>query len=186
MNFLFRFRVLAVSTVLLAQNAAIAAKPAGTPVPSASAAIAADASEKALPTPCPACGLFAPDPSHASTAASGTGTASSTLAVNASPSPAAQPVVKSRAQPFKSKVVSVNKRAHTFTMGKKKIHVVHVNAETKLLKGNETPASFDDLVVGAEIRGAYHKRADGDVEAVSLKIGPKSATPVAAVDEDSL
>ena len=71
-------------------------------------------------------------------------------------------------------------------MGKKTVHVVHVTPETKLLHANGSTASFEELVAGAEVRGAYHKRADGEVDAGSLKIGPKIAEPNKLIDEDSL
>ncbi len=71
-------------------------------------------------------------------------------------------------------------------MGKKTVHVMHVTPETKLLHANGSPASFDELVAGAEIRGAYRKRSDGELDAGSLKIGPKTAKPNNLIDEDSL
>lgn len=91
----------------------------------------------------------------------------------ASPAQAASPAAEARPFPFKSSVVSVDKAARTFRMGKTTVHQVHVLPETKLAKGDESPATFEAIVVGEEIRGSVRKRADGDYEAISIKIGPK-------------
>jgi hypothetical protein len=77
----------------------------------------------------------------------------------------------------------VDKSARTFRMGKKTVHQVHVLPETKLAKSDESPATFEEIIVGEEIRGSVRKRADGEYEAISIKIGPKeqaSPAPVAA------
>jgi len=99
-------------------------------------------------------------------------------------SPAAaspSPVAKAHPFPFQSNVVSVDKGTRTFRMGKTTVHQVHVLPATKLLKTDGTPAKFEEIVEGIEIRGAVNKRADGDYEAVSIYIGPKAeAIPVAA------
>jgi len=83
------------------------------------------------------------------------------------------PVVKARPFPFQSVVVSMDKKARTFRMGKKVIHQVHVLPETKLLKADGTSAPFEALQPGMEIRGSVRKRSDADYDAVSVKIGPK-------------
>ena len=86
---------------------------------------------------------------------------------------AADSEAKPRPFPFRSVVVSVNTAARTFCMGKKVVHQVHVLPETKLTQANTTPAAFEALAPGVEIRGAVRKRADGDYDAVSVKIGAK-------------
>lgn len=101
-------------------------------------------------------------------------------AFNAESSPAASPAAQTRPFPFKSTVISVDKATHTFRIGKKTVHQVHVLPGTKLAKSDETPFTFEEIVVGTEIRGSVRKRADGDYEAVSLKIGPKVAAPPVA------
>ena len=68
----------------------------------------------------------------------------------------------------------MDKGTQTFKMGKKTVHQVHVLPETKLLKGDGPPATFDEIIVGTEVRGSVKKRADGDYDAVSVKIGPKA------------
>lgn len=100
-----------------------------------------------------------------------------------SPAAPVAPEAKVRPFPFKNTVISVDKPARTFSMGKKNVHRVHVLPETRLSKGDETPATFDEIIVGMEVRGSVRKRADGDYEAVSVKMGPKaqaSPSPVAA------
>ena len=131
------------------------------------------------PTPCPACGK---------TPVSKLPEQASAHPASASPIPVAtNPPAPVRVQPFKSRVVAVTKHARTFRMGKKIVHVVHVTEATKLLHGNGTPASFEELGSGVEIRGSYRKRPDGELDAVTLKIGPKSPSPATnAIDEDTL
>ncbi|MCX6967354.1 MAG: hypothetical protein NTZ46_06150 [Verrucomicrobia bacterium] len=87
--------------------------------------------------------------------------------------PAPSPAAKARPFPFQSVLLSVDKGARTFRMGKKVIHQVHVLAETKLLKSDGTAAPFEALQPGVEIRGSVRKRSDADYDAVSVKIGPK-------------
>jgi len=97
-----------------------------------------------------------------------------------SPSPTATPAVKARSFPFQSVVVSVDKAARTFRMGKNVVHQVHVLPETKIAKGDGTAAGFEALAPGTEVRGSVRKRSDADWDAVSIKIGPKptpSSTP---------
>ena len=94
---------------------------------------------------------------------------------NPTPSPSAFPAVNARPFPFQSVVVSVDKAARTFRMGKKVIHQVHVLPETKISQGDGTAAGFEALAPGTEIRGSVRKRSDADWDAVSVKIGPKPA-----------
>jgi len=108
-------------------------------------------------------------------------------AKSASPAPAASPAASPAAAeakvkpiPFQNTVVSVDKATQTFKMGKKTVHQVHVTPETKVLKADETPAVFEEILVGVEVRGSVKKRADGDYDAVSVKIGPKAVPSPAA------
>jgi len=86
---------------------------------------------------------------------------------------AATPAVSTRPLPFRSVVVSVDAAARTFRMGKKVIRQVHVLPTTKVMQGDGTPGVFETLATGVEVRGSVRKRADGDYDAVSVKIGPK-------------
>ncbi len=82
-----------------------------------------------------------------------------------------------RPLPFKSVVVSVDPVGRSFQMGKKKIRVVHVVPATRLTLSSGAPASFGDLRPGMEVRGSTRKLPSGELEAVSVKIGPKEAAP---------
>jgi hypothetical protein len=95
------------------------------------------------------------------------------LAASEPPASATPLPAKPRPYPFRSVVVSADPAAQTFQMGKKKIRTVHINPATRLLKSDGTPATFGDLTAGAEIRGSVRKRPDGELDAVSVKIGPK-------------
>lgn len=89
----------------------------------------------------------------------------------ATPVTAATP--KPRPLPFQSVIVSVDPASRSFRMGKKVIRRVYVLPETRITQGDTVPAAFEALTPGLEIRGALRKRADGDYDAVSVKIGPK-------------
>lgn len=91
------------------------------------------------------------------------------------------PVAQTRPFPFQRVVVSVDAAARTFRMGKKIIHQVHVLPTTRVMKGDGTPGVFEALAPGVEVRGSVRKRADGDYDAVSVKIGPK---PLAGAGQD--
>ncbi len=102
---------------------------------------------------------------------------------SAAASPAASPA-EARPFPFKNTVAGVDKAGRTVNIGKATVHKIHVLPETKITKGNNEPAVLEEIIVGEEIRGAVRKRADGDWEALSIKIGPKaveSASPAPAV-----
>jgi hypothetical protein len=95
-----------------------------------------------------------------------------------SPAATATPAVSTRPLPFRSVVVSVDAAARTFRMGKKVIRQVHVLPATKVMQGDGTPGAFETLATGVEVRGSLRKRADGDYDAVSVKIGPKADASV--------
>ena len=94
------------------------------------------------------------------------------------PSPSASPLVKARPFPYQGVIVSVDKTAHSFRIGKNVVHQVHMQPETKLTQ-DEKPVAFETLAKGMEVRCSVRKRADGDYDAVSIKIGPKP-TPTPA------
>lgn len=106
----------------------------------------------------------------------------SVLAAKPAPSPAPTASAAAKSSPAKSRAVafhgpidSVDKVAKTVTIGKKKLREIHITAQTKLLKGDgKTPATWNDLVKGAEARGSYKKSEKGELEAVTFKVGPKS------------
>ena len=78
-----------------------------------------------------------------------------------------------RAVPFKSVVFSVDPESKSFRMGKKKIRLVHITPETRIIWNDGRPATFEDLTPGTEIRGSTKKRDTGELEAATVKIGPK-------------
>jgi hypothetical protein len=78
-----------------------------------------------------------------------------------------------RAVPFKSVVFSVDPEGRNFRMGKKKIRLVLVTPETRFFRNDGRPATVHDLIPGTEIRGSTKKRDTGELEAATVKIGPK-------------
>lgn len=82
-------------------------------------------------------------------------------------------VESQRPIPYLGKISATDKEKKTFTLqGKEKSRVFRVTPETKLAKG-EAQATFDDLKAGEEVRGSARKTAEGQFDAVSVKIGPK-------------
>lgn len=94
-------------------------------------------------------------------------------APNPGETPAAAKAVSTRPYPFHSVVFSVDAKTQTFQMGKKKINRVHILPATRVMKGDGNPGTFELLAPGEEVRGSVRKRPDGDLDAVSVKIGPK-------------
>jgi len=62
----------------------------------------------------------------------------------------------------------VDKTAKTIKVGER---TFHVTSETRIMKAGK-PATLDDAVVGEEVGGTY-KEADGKLNAVSLRLGPR-------------
>ncbi len=84
---------------------------------------------------------------------------------------------KSRPVPFNGELKALDKVAKTATVGKR---VFQITSDTKVYKGDKTPATLDDAVVGQPVRGSYHKTEDGKLLANSIYFGPKgeqSGTP---------
>ena len=69
---------------------------------------------------------------------------------------------------FRGKVDAVDKTAKTIKVGER---MFQVTSETRIRKGGN-PATLDDAVVGDEIGGTY-KEADGKLNALSLRLGPR-------------
>ncbi len=78
---------------------------------------------------------------------------------------------KTRAVPFNGELMAVDKNAKTITVGKR---VFQLTSETKVYKGEKTPATLDEGVVGQPVRGSYHKTDDGKLIANSIYFGPKT------------
>jgi len=94
-------------------------------------------------------------------------------AAKATASDSASPGAKAeRAIPFHGMISAVDTRAKTFTIaGKEKSRVFKITNKTALTKAGN-PATMKDVVEKEEARGSYWKRADGTLEAKSVKLGP--------------
>ena len=95
---------------------------------------------------------------------------------SASPDASAKTTAKpARPIPYHGKVASVDAAAKTFTVGKRTIKVTD---ETKITKEGAA-ATMADIVADEQVRGSYWKKEDGTLEAKSVKLGVKSAKPMA-------
>jgi hypothetical protein len=74
--------------------------------------------------------------------------------------------------PLRGTIVSIDAERKTFTMSGRQARVIQTTAATKYIKGSQ-PATFADLKVGEEIGGNIKRTAEGKLEAVSVRIGPK-------------
>lgn len=75
--------------------------------------------------------------------------------------------------PFRGKIKSVDAAKMTITLGgQEKDRVIHVTSETRIMMAGK-PATFGDIKAGEEVGGQGRKREDGDVEALSLRVGPR-------------
>lgn len=74
--------------------------------------------------------------------------------------------------PFNGKITAVDATAKTITLSGKEARVVHITSSTKIQKDGK-PATFDDAKVGEEVGGAFHKNAEGKMEATSVRLGAK-------------
>lgn len=87
-----------------------------------------------------------------------------------------------RAIPFRGMIASVDTRARTFTIaGKEKSRVFMMTDRTVFMKAG-APATMRDVGQNEEIRGSYWKRADGSLEAKTVKLGPMTAAEQAKSD----
>lgn len=78
--------------------------------------------------------------------------------------------------PFRGKIKSVDAAKMTVTLGgQEKDRVIHVTSETRIMMAGK-PAVFGDIKPGEEVGGQGKKRDDGEVEAISLRVGPRPET----------
>lgn len=100
----------------------------------------------------------------------------STTPVHAQDQPApaiTESVVKPKQMPFRGKLKAIDQKASTITLpGREKDRVFHVIKETKIMKAGK-PATLKDAMEGEEVGGLAREAADGKLELVSLRIGPK-------------
>lgn len=114
-------------------------------------------------------------------------TASPILAADTQPAspptadaPVAKPKPKSEAGkpssvPFSGKIAAVDHTAQTITLSGKSQRVVKVTTKTKITRDGQ-PASFADAKVGEPVGGSAKKTEQGQLEAISLRLGAKPAT----------
>jgi hypothetical protein len=136
------------------------------------APVAASAAKKnASPTPAP------------SAAATASPKATAAPKTKATPSPAGNTTTdaaKARAIPFHGMISTVDQRAKTFTIaGKEHSRVFKVTDKTVMTKAG-APATMKDVVANEEARGSYWKLSDGNLEAKTVKLGPKTDAEKAA------
>jgi hypothetical protein len=85
------------------------------------------------------------------------------------------PKAKPAGVPFNGKIAAVDRTASTLTLSGKNQRVVKVTSATRLTRGDGQPAVFADAQVGEPI-GGYAKKNDlGQLEAISIRLGPKPA-----------
>ena len=80
---------------------------------------------------------------------------------------------KAKPLPFTGKLTGLDKQAKNITVGER---VFQITSETKITKAGK-PATLEDGTVGEEVGGAYKALDGGKMEAVSVRFGPKTATP---------
>lgn len=96
------------------------------------------------------------------------------LAQEAAVPPAEAPQVRTVAMaiPYRGSIAAVDAAAKTFTLKGKSIRVFAITSSTKLLK-ESNPGAWEDVKVGEYVRGNAVKKAEGQYEAMSVKLGPK-------------
>ena len=95
------------------------------------------------------------------------------------PAPAASIAPSSNAKPkrgvpYHGKISAVDQAAKTFSIpGVEKTRVFTITDITVITKDG-IPGTIADVVVDEDVRGSYWKRADGSLEAKSVKLGQKT------------
>jgi hypothetical protein len=94
---------------------------------------------------------------------------------SASASPAASASPTMRGIRYRGKIASVDNSARTFTITTKKgeSRVYKMTDATKIMKDGQ-PATMADVTADQNVRGQYHKAADGTMEAKSVMLGMKA------------
>ncbi len=76
-----------------------------------------------------------------------------------------------RSIPFNGTLASLDTATKTITVGKR---TFQITSTTRIYKGEKTPATLEDGVVGEVVRGSYKKLEDGKLVASSVYFGPKT------------
>jgi hypothetical protein len=74
--------------------------------------------------------------------------------------------------PFHGNIKSIDNSAKTLSVGKE---TFQITSETKITKQGK-PATLADGAEGEPVAGSYKKEADGKLNAVSIRFGPKPPT----------
>lgn len=75
--------------------------------------------------------------------------------------------------PFSGKLNAVDKAAMSITLeGKTKKRTIRITPQTRIVKAGKS-ATLEDAAIGEEVGGQATKNAEGQEEAVSLRLGPK-------------
>jgi Cu/Ag efflux protein CusF len=74
--------------------------------------------------------------------------------------------------PFHGNIKAIDNTAKTISIGKE---TIQVTSETKITKANK-PATLADGAEGDMVAGSYHKDADGKLNALTVRFGPKVPT----------
>src|SRR5258708_3488132 len=77
---------------------------------------------------------------------------------------------KQQSIPYHGNLVAVDKAAGTLTVSKR---TFQITSDTKFFKGEKTPATLNDGVVGEPARLSYKKTADGKYVAHNVYFGAK-------------
>lgn len=93
------------------------------------------------------------------------------------PAPAAAPgAAKKKAPerlPFRGTVKATDDVAMTVTLGgQQRDRVFHLTSESRITKAGQ-PAVFGDIKPGEEVAGQYRRRENGELEILSLRVGPR-------------
>lgn len=92
---------------------------------------------------------------------------------DASATPDASPAAKKRdGYPIHGKLKSVDLSANTFSLDAKTPRTYMLTPTTKIKK-NGAPATLKDAVVGEDVGGYVKKTADGKIEVMTVRFGPK-------------
>jgi hypothetical protein len=91
------------------------------------------------------------------------------VALRAQSTNAAPRKAVNRPLPFRGKVKAVDNSAKTVSVG---TLTLQITSESRIIKTGK-PATFQDAAVGDNVAGSYRKDADGKMDVVSLRIGPK-------------
>lgn len=75
--------------------------------------------------------------------------------------------------PFRGTIKSTDAVAMTITLGsQQRDRVFHLTSESRITKAGE-PAVFGDIKPGEEVGGQYRRRGNGEMEVLSLRVGPR-------------